>query len=173
MALTVRTANIEDVVLLCSMGSDIFYETYAVHNTPENMRQYMAETYNSIAISAEVEDSSTEIFIAQFNDEPAGYVKISTTNECKELADKTYFEIERLYVYSKYQGQKIGYALINACVAYARQNAYNTIWLGVWERNTKAIHFYERLGFHKFGEHVFKLGEDLQNDHLMMLEVKG
>ncbi|MEM9391391.1 MAG: GNAT family N-acetyltransferase, partial [Bacteroidota bacterium] len=41
------------------------------------------------------------------------------------------------------------------------------IWLGVWEYNTDAIRFYERLGFTPFGQHSFILGSDHQTDILM------
>jgi ribosomal protein S18 acetylase RimI-like enzyme len=40
-------------------------------------------------------------------------------------------------------------------------------WLGVWERNTKAIAFYKKFGFHEVGEHVFPLGTDAQRDIVM------
>ena len=50
---------------------------------------------------------------------------------------------------------------------YSQENGFDTLWLGVWERNEKAIRFYEKLGFETFGEHEFILGTDKQNDLLM------
>ncbi|MGN6567564.1 MAG: GNAT family N-acetyltransferase [Flavipsychrobacter sp.] len=171
MSVVIRKADKDDVALLCRMGAEIFQDTYAVHNTAENMQQYIAATYSEQAILHELNNKQVEVFIAEYDREAAGYVKISTTNECRELAGRKYFEIERLYVYSKYQGLKIGYALVNACITHGRQNAFNTIWLGVWERNVKAIGFYQKLGFVTFSEHIFKLGDDLQNDYLMKLDI--
>jgi ribosomal protein S18 acetylase RimI-like enzyme len=40
-------------------------------------------------------------------------------------------------------------------------------WLGVWERNPKAIAFYRKFGFQEVGEHVFPLGSDAQRDIVM------
>jgi diamine N-acetyltransferase len=37
----------------------------------------------------------------------------------------------------------------------------------VWEFNERAIRFYEKHGFEKFGEHVFMLGNDPQIDWLL------
>jgi len=41
------------------------------------------------------------------------------------------------------------------------------IWLGVWDQNIKAIAFYNRMGFKEVGRHLFKMGEELQNDLIM------
>jgi ribosomal protein S18 acetylase RimI-like enzyme len=41
------------------------------------------------------------------------------------------------------------------------------VWLDVWERNTRAISFYERWGFVVVGEQDFVLGDDVQRDLLM------
>lgn len=172
MELVISKATKADVAVLCKMGAEIFHETYAVYNTEENMQQYIKETYSEQAILKELNEKATSQLIARLGNAPIGYVKISTRNICEELAGKRYFEIERLYVYGKYQGQKIGYELINACAEMALKEGYNTIWLGVWEHNAKAIGFYEKVGFVKFGQHVFKLGEDLQNDFLMKLEIQ-
>ena len=36
-----------------------------------------------------------------------------------------------------------------------------------WEKNPRAIRFYEKNGFTTFGSHVFQLGDDAQTDILM------
>jgi len=41
------------------------------------------------------------------------------------------------------------------------------MWLGVWERNLRAIAFYAKCGFIDVGSHVFELGSDLQTDRIM------
>jgi ribosomal protein S18 acetylase RimI-like enzyme len=42
-----------------------------------------------------------------------------------------------------------------------------TIWLGVWERNARAIAFYHKQGFVQAGTQRFLLGDDLQTDWVM------
>lgn len=49
----------------------------------------------------------------------------------------------------------------------AAASGYRTLWLGVWERNPRAIAFYERWGFATVGSHVFRLGSDDQTDLIM------
>jgi hypothetical protein len=40
---------------------------------------------------------------------------------------------------------------------------------GVWEKNVRAIQFYEKNGFKTFDTHHFMLGKDLQTDIMMKL----
>ena len=54
-------------------------------------------------------------------------------------------EIARLYAAINYIGQGIGALLMQHCIAYAKSNAASSIWLGVWQQNTKAIRFYTKL----------------------------
>jgi ribosomal protein S18 acetylase RimI-like enzyme len=76
-------------------------------------------------------------------------------------------EIERIYSTQEYIGKKAGKSLMEACLDVAREQDCETIWLGVWEHNPRAIAFYEKWGFEKFGSHPFLLGTDLQTDLLM------
>ena len=76
-------------------------------------------------------------------------------------------EIERIYVRKEYLGKKVGGLLMKKCLELAQQKGYTLVWLGVWEHNAKAIAFYEKWGFEKFGSHAFLLGNDLQTDWLM------
>ena len=45
------------------------------------------------------------------------------------------------------------------------------IWLGVWEKNERALEFYKKNGFVAFDQHIFTLGTDVQTDILMKLEL--
>jgi len=57
------------------------------------------------------------------------------------------------------------------CIQFTFAKKLNTeyLWLGVWDKNTGAIRFYERNGFVKFDEHPFYMGDELQTDYLMKL----
>jgi len=61
---------------------------------------------------------------------------------------------------------------MGACVESALDAGYETMWLGVWERNVRAQAFYERWRFRRVGEHVFLLGSDPQVDWLMECELR-
>ena len=76
-------------------------------------------------------------------------------------------ELARIYADAEYHGRGIGVALLETCIREARGSGAETLWLGVWEKNPRAIAFYRREGFSEVGEHTFKVGEDHQRDVIM------
>lgn len=80
-------------------------------------------------------------------------------------------EIARLYVLKDKIGTGVGKGLMISSIDIAKQKSKQVIWLGVWEKNARAIDFYTKWGFEKFGEQEFLLGNDLQNDWLMKKEL--
>ena len=72
-----------------------------------------------------------------------------------------------MYAFREWHGRGIGEALMRACLDEARTAGYETIWLGVWEKNARALAFYRKWDFRAVGEHVFQLGSDAQTDILM------
>jgi ribosomal protein S18 acetylase RimI-like enzyme len=53
----------------------------------------------------------------------------------------------------------------------ARGAGHETMWLGVWEHNERALAFYRKWGFEVVGEHIFQVGDDPQNDLLMVRQL--
>lgn len=167
VSFSVRAATLEDVSLLVNLGAKTFQDTFAVHNTQENMRLYMEKTFTDEQITKEVSDPATIFLIAYDGSTPVGYAKMKMGEIPAHLNSTRAIEIERIYSAQEYIGKKAGKCLMEACLSVARERDYETIWLGVWERNPRAIAFYEKWGFEKFGSHPFLLGTDLQTDLLM------
>jgi len=172
MLISVREAALPDAELISRMATETFYETYSWYNTRQNMEQYTAQHFNPAKTKEELQAPDTYFFLAFINDRPTGYAKLRNVEHPEQLKGKKNLEIERIYVYKKFQGQKAGLALINKCMETGRKLMLDTIWLGVWEKNTRALAFYESVGFQKFGTHNFQLGNDAQNDHLVKYDLK-
>ena len=64
-------------------------------------------------------------------------------------------------------------ALLGVILEKIAQRKIRNVWLGVWEKNPRAIAFYKKFGFKEAGEHVFLLGRDPQRDIILykVLEV--
>ena len=80
-------------------------------------------------------------------------------------------EIRRIYVLQEVFGKGMGSKLIAASLNEARQRVCDIVWLGVWEKNQRAIEFYRKWGFREVGSHIFLLGDDPQTDLIMVLEL--
>lgn len=167
MSLQLIKATINELETVRRLGIETFFESFADLNTKENMAAYLATGFSVEKVTSELENPSSEFHLAYFNNELIGYLKINHGPAQTELKDGTSLEIERIYVLKAHQGKKIGQLLFEKAVNIARQHHYQSIWLGVWEKNEKAIGFYTRNGFIAFDRHLFALGDDIQTDLMM------
>jgi ribosomal protein S18 acetylase RimI-like enzyme len=142
-----------------------FEETFAKDNTPENIAQYLKENLSLDRLLDEVTNPCSEFYFVKLNNKVIGYLKLNADE------NGTTLEIERIYVLQNFHGQGVGQLLLDKAIAIAKNKNIHLIWLGVWERNPRAIRFYEKNGFVPYGSHVFKLGNDEQRDVLMRLTI--
>jgi ribosomal protein S18 acetylase RimI-like enzyme len=165
----IKEISIEDLAALQILGKQTFYETFAEHNTKEDINHYLDESFSSKKLQKELKDPNSTFYFALIDGENAGYLKINIGNAQTELKDINALEIERIYVLKKYLGQKVGQALFEKANSLAKEGGYKYIWLGVWEENKRALAFYTKNGFVAFDKHIFRLGNDEQIDILMKL----
>lgn len=168
----IRKSDLQDAELITELSRSTFYETFASQNTEENMSKFLEEKFSREKIAEELQDPSSNYFIAYCGDEAAGYLKLGTSGLPAEFEGGTSIEIERIYVKQQFQGKKMGLALLEFAISFATENNYEEILLGVWEKNQKAISFYEKAGFVNYGSHIFMVGDDPQNDILMRKKIK-
>ena len=171
MVISVKEATVNDAEVIGKLSSETFFETYSWYNTPENMKEYTQKHFSVEKTKSDFTEANTHFFLANLKDEVIGYAKLRVFEHPEELNGKRHIEIERIYVQKKHQDKKAGYAIIKKCIDFSREKSYEVIWLGVWEQNLKALKFYERVGFEKFGVHMFQLGNDVQNDYLLKLNL--
>ena len=162
--ITIRDAVPADAELIADLSRTSFYETFAKDNTQEDMDIFMNEQFTKEALMKEVELNDGVFILAYADDEPVGYARMRLKNL---YAHEQAIEIARIYALNKVIGKGVGKALMQECINKANGLHMKYIWLGVWEKNERAIAFYKRWGFERFHEHQFLLGTDLQTDWLM------
>ena len=60
-----------------------------------------------------------------------------------------------------------------ACAPTSRRALGKTfLWLGVWEKNPRAIAFYTKQGFALAGTHSFVMGDEAQTDFEMVRDIE-
>jgi diamine N-acetyltransferase len=167
----ITKANHKDIQKLRDIGRQTFSETFAEGNSEENMQKYLEEGFSDQKLGIELKDPNSEFYIASLKSRVIGYLKINFGQAQTELKDRASLEIERIYVLKEFHGQKVGQLLYNKAIEIAKQATTKYVWLGVWEKNPKAISFYKRNGFVEFDKHIFKLGDDEQTDLMMRLDL--
>lgn len=169
----ITKTTIGDLAQLQQIGKQTFSETFASSNTEENMKKYLEEGFSLQKLSADLQNPNYEFYFATLNQAVIGYLKLNFGQAQTELKDDKALEIERIYVLQEFQGKKIGQLLYNQAVQIAKNKNVAFIWLGVWEKNHRAIQFYTKNGFVEFDQHIFVLGNDKQTDIMMRLKIKG
>lgn len=163
-------ASLEDVYLLQSISRQTFEEAFSADNSEEDMELYLRESLSVEQLTMELLNVRSAFYFARIENETAAYLKVNYQTDSIEQNKNKSLEIERVYVLQKFQGMKIGQLLFNKAISLAKEFGANFIWLGVWERNFKAIAFYEKNGMQAFNKKKFMLGNDEQTDIMMKLE---
>lgn len=163
----IQRAGMDELEALQTISVRTFTETFAAYNTSEDMQQYLDQNFSRSRLLEELNTAGSSFYLMHSGAELAGYMKLNS-GAAQTVTGKQYaIEIERIYVLQAFQGHKLGKTLLTHALSIAREKNYNSVWLGVWEHNTKAIGFYEHNGFVKTGSHEFILGSDVQTDYLM------
>jgi len=169
-SISLRNATRQDAELIADLSRETFYETFAPDNKPEDMQLFLDRQFTRGRLMLEVGRPDMEFILAYTGGEVAGYVKLRRGKAPDALGPVRALEIARLYVRQRCIGQKVGAALMAESLRRAREAGFEKVWLGVWEKNARAISFYEQWGFQRFGACDFLLGNDLQQDWLMSRE---
>ncbi len=171
---TIRPAQIVEASSLRALAIRTFRDTFTEGSQPADMEAYLQTAFSLARTRSELSDPNN-IFLLLFPDGetlPYGYTKLRIGTVEPSVRGDLPIELERLYVDKSVLRQGFGSVLMKAAIAKSAELAYDTLWLGVWEHNYRAIAFYKRWGFKQVGAHPFVLGSDHQTDLIFQRPVK-
>jgi len=164
----IRIATPADASLLADLGARLFEQTFGPENTAEDMAEYLRDAFSLEAVASELAEPARVVFIAEDSEDRAiGYAVLIRGETVDSVHGNRPAEIRRIYADRAVHGQGTGARLLQACVAHATEWKADVLWLAVWERNPRAIAFYEKHGFQRVGRKTFQLGRDVQHDFVM------
>jgi len=163
----IKKVTVNEIYQLQKISRQTFFETYSAVNTEENMKMYLEERFSMEKLTDELYNPESEFYFAEFDNKIIGYLKLNFGESQTEVKDNKALEIERIYVLKEFQGKKVGQLLYEKAMQIAIQKNAAYVWLGVWEKNPKAINFYKKNSFVEFDKHLFMLGNDKQTDIMM------
>lgn len=165
----IRIATPADAEALAALAERTFRDTFAGDNAADDMEAYVGESFSPDRVRAELADGANTFLLAFVGGRhsPAGYAKLRTGTAEPCVTGPAPVELQRIYVDRGAIGHGVGAALMRAGLEAAREAGHRTLWLGVWERNARAIAFYRQWAFATVGEHLFRLGSNDQRDLIM------
>lgn len=168
----VRKAEAGDALQLAILAEKTFRDAFSSENTPENMDLHCRTHYSEAVQRMEIAGADVTTLVVEKDNVFLGYAQMRWGPAPASVAALSPAEIQRLYVSAEFHGKGIAQELMSACIKEAEARKCDAVWLGVWERNPRAISFYKKFGFAEVGEHVFPLGRDPQRDIVMARNLK-
>ena len=165
--LTLRRATRRDAGLIADLGYRTFKASFWADNRPEDMEQYLSQNFSKARIESQLAEPDSIFFLACEKGKEIGYIMLRTAETPDSVTGTKPVELVRIYIEESIIGKGYGSAIMQSCLEAAKSDGHRTIWLGVWEKNLRAIRFYEKWGFKKVGTQKFVLGSDVQNDYIL------
>lgn len=162
-----KKVTLADLATLRQISIETFTDTFGAQNTPENLRAYLDEAYQPAKLQQELSEPAAQFYFAYVDGHLAGYLKLNHDAAQTETMGNTALEVERIYVRTTFKRHGLGSCMIAQAEQVAQQLGKQKIWLGVWEKNFAAQHFYTKLGFVRTGQHDFMMGDDRQTDFIL------
>ncbi|QLG45325.1 GNAT family N-acetyltransferase [Costertonia aggregata] len=160
-----------DLDILIHISRTTFQNAFQNDNNPKDFKQYLEEAFAKEKLVSELSNPNSVFCFVYVDDVLSGYFKLNENSAQTDIKSKESLEIERIYVKQEFQGKGIGQNMLEKIkqIAFKKQKMF--IWLGVWEKNKRAIDFYRRHGFFEFGTHPYFIGNDKQTDWLMRFDL--
>ena len=167
-----RRGQSTDAEQLAAFAARTFTDTFAAANRPEDIAAYVPSAYGISQQASELADPEIITLILEHGAAIAAYaqVRLSAAPECVVSAAPV--ELWRFYVDQPWHGRGLASRLMAAVHDAAAELGGRTLWLGVWEKNQRAIAFYKKCGFSDVGQHDFYVGADRQTDRVMLTAVQ-
>ena len=169
----IRPATFADAAPLAALAERTFRDTFADENSQEDMNIHCANNYSSEIQLRELSDPLRVTILAEVDESLAGFAQLLLRSATHCLSSNSPSELNRLYVLREWHGRRVAHELMNAVLSTAAQRKSEHVWLGVWERNPKAIAFYRKFGFAVISEHSFVLGTEPQRDLVMSVQINA
>jgi len=168
-AVQIRRATVADAEALTQIGARTFFETFAADNTPEDMRLFLESTWRPELQRAEILDEGMDTLLAcDATGALAGFAQVRVAHPPAGIETQAPVELKRFYVDKPWHGTGLARTLMEAAEQAARARGGREFWLGVFQRNERALAFYRKCGFRSVGTQVFVVGTDPQKDYVML-----
>jgi ribosomal protein S18 acetylase RimI-like enzyme len=157
--------------LLRAISIETYRDTFSESNSEILMTQYFQDSLNKEKLQAELNHPDSTFYFISVAEKVAGFLKVNVMSAQTDIKDSNALEIERFYIRQSFLRNGLGKQLMSFACDLARQKNKTFVWLGVWENNMPALHFYKKMGFYQIGTHPFNMAGDIQTDLLLQKDL--
>ena len=170
--LALRRGTEADAKALAEFAAQAFWDTYRELDDPNDVRSYIEEHFTQQALCGVLRESNCYTLLAVAGGQLAGCAILRSCEPPACVQGPSPIELARLYVGHDYIGHGVGARLMLAVHSEACRLGAKTLWLGVYDRNARAIKFYESFGFRKVGGKELLFGGRICIDPIYAVAVR-
>ncbi len=171
MEIRLKHCKEKNLAQLVKISKETFSNAFESDNDPNDFKSYLNSAFSENTLLDQLRNKNSLFYFVYLAKTLVGYFKINEFEAQSDIKEAKGLELERIYVLEEYQGKQIGLQVLEKVTSLAKQKNKTYIWLGVWERNIRAIKWYQNNSFKKFGTHPYFIGADKQTDWLMKKEI--
>jgi ribosomal protein S18 acetylase RimI-like enzyme len=169
----IRTAVDTDAPALAAFAARTFEETFGLQNRPEDLRAHLAKAFGITQQTQELKNPNMVTLLAYHDATLVAFAQVQRKGPPAGIPIDATVELHRFYVDRPAHGKGVAQRLMREVHTAARAFEGQNLWLGVWERNLRAIAFYKKAGFIDRGCHDFFVGSDRQTDRVLVAPVQA
>jgi ribosomal protein S18 acetylase RimI-like enzyme len=161
-----RDAIPSDAERLSLLFANVYIHTYGFAGVSNEYAHYALPQFSVERIRNKIIAHPGYIIVAIFQSNLVGVAEIDDPHT-SPVGDVHAPELNKLYVLHNFNGLGIGSKLIELVEQAVKQHGHQEIWFWVWKPNTRAIRFYEHVGYRSIGEAMYHM-QDNSYENLIM-----
>ncbi len=161
----------QHTALLRDLGEQTFREAYSENTADQNMELYVRSSFTIDCIENDFYNPKTKFLLARCGADWCGYALLRWDKTHELLGNSRVLLLHRIYVKKDFWRHKVGSALLQHVLDFAKAEGYEWLWLVVWDQNDRAIRFYKQWGFEHFGYEKFQFGDEITDDWAMRKKI--
>jgi diamine N-acetyltransferase len=167
----IRAGLKSDAAALAAFAARTFEETFGADNRPDDLQAHLSSAFGDLQQTQELLNPNMATLLAHQREVLVAFAQVQRKDPPACVTAPRPIELHRFYVDRPAHGKGIAHQLMSAVHSVARSFGGTHLWLGVWERNPRAIAFYKKVGFTDCGSTVYHVGSDPQIDRVMIAPV--
>ena len=149
----IKQATPVDTEVLALLGRQTWAESHGHYLDDENdLFKYLNENFSVSKTKQHINNSKNIYYIIYVDDLPVGYAKIIIGKKQENVISQNSCQLERIFILNEFIPLKVGKQLLIHVENQAKVLQFDTLWLSVYIKNTRAIRFYEKNEFENVGE---------------------
>lgn len=162
-----RAPRPDEAAALAELGRTSFIDAFGHLYRVEDLNAFLDATYTPETLSADLGNPNRVFRIAEDAGHMVGYCKLGLDQSLDyDSGDIATMELKQLYLLGSQTGSGIGGAFMDWTLDQAQKRGFEQIILSVWSENHGGQRFYRRHGFEKWGDTIFMVGEQRDDEFI-------